>query len=78
MAVASAAAVGDIPARVLAVRIGRAAIAEGGLVQLYPHIHIREESSLSLLYPGRRLVPKKTQAFMDFLRSVCARQHDLS
>ena len=56
----------------------RAAIAEGGLVQLYPHIHIREESSLSLLYPGRRLVPKKTQAFMDFLRSVCARQHDLS
>ena len=55
----------------------RAAIADGTLVQLYPHIHIREESSLSLLYPGRRLVPKKTQAFMDFLRSICARQRDL-
>ena len=56
----------------------RAAIADGALVQLYPHIHIREESSLSLLYPGRRLVPKKTQAFMDFLRSICARQRDLA
>lgn len=56
----------------------RAAIADGTLVQLYPHIHIREESSLSLLYPGRRLVPKKAQAFMDFLRNICARQRDLA
>ena len=52
----------------------RAAIADGTLVQVYPDIQIREESSLSLLYPGRRLVPKKAQAFMDFLRLTCIRQ----
>lgn len=52
----------------------RAAIADGTLVQVYPDIQIREESSLSLLYPGRRLVPKKAQAFMDFLRQTCIRQ----
>ena len=50
----------------------RAAIAEGTLTQVYPEIRIRKESSLSLLYPGRRLVPKKAQAFIDFLKNICA------
>ena len=34
----------------------RAAIADGSLVHIYPDLHIEQESSLSLLYPGRRLV----------------------
>jgi DNA-binding transcriptional LysR family regulator len=50
----------------------RAAIREGSLVQLYPHLHLRQESSLSLLFPGRRLLPKKAQVFMSFLRDICA------
>ena len=52
----------------------RDAISNGSLVQLYPNTRIREESSLSLLYPGRRLVPKKAQAFISFLRDICSRQ----
>lgn len=54
----------------------RAAIAEGTLVKMYPNLLIREESSLSLLYPGRRLVPKKAQAFMNFLRHLCMQQRN--
>lgn len=50
----------------------RAAIAEETLAQVYPEVRIRQESSLSLLYPGRRLLPKKAQAFIDFLKNVCA------
>ena len=52
----------------------RAAIAEKTLVQVYPEVRIRQESSLSLLYPGRRLLPKKAQAFLDFLKNVCAQR----
>jgi len=52
----------------------RAAIADGSLVHIYPDLHIEQESSLSLLYPGRRLMPKKARAFMDFLQEICARQ----
>ena len=50
----------------------RAAIREGSLVRVYPHLQIRQESSLSLLFPGRRLLPKKAQVFMSFLRDICA------
>ncbi|MEC8127669.1 MAG: LysR family transcriptional regulator [Pseudomonadota bacterium] len=50
----------------------RAAIREGSLVQVYPHLQICQESSLSLLFPGRRLLPKKAQVFMSFLRDICA------
>ena len=50
----------------------RAAIRDGSLVQLYPHLQLRQESSLSLLFPGRRLLPKKAQVFMSFLRDICA------
>ena len=50
----------------------RAAIRDGSLVQLYPHLQLRQESSLSLLFPGRRLLPKKAQVFMAFLGDICA------
>ena len=53
----------------------RAAIADGTLAQVYPEVQIRQESSLSLLYPGRRLLPKKAQAFIDFLKDVCTQRH---
>ena len=49
----------------------RAAIRDGSLVQLYPHLQLRQESSLSLLFPGRRLLPKKAQVFMAFLGDIC-------
>ena len=52
----------------------RAAIAEKTLEQVYPEVRIRQESSLSLLYPGRRLLPKKAQAFIDFLKIICAQR----
>lgn len=50
----------------------RAAIQDGSLVKLFPHLQIRQESSLSLLFPGGRLLPKKAQVFMSFLRDICA------
>lgn len=46
-------------------------LAEGSLVQLYPKIRIGHPSSLLLLYPGRRLLPKKTRVFIDFLQDIC-------
>ena len=50
----------------------RAAIADGRLVQLAPHLQINHESRLSLLHPGRRLMPPKSRAFIDFLRACCS------
>ena len=50
----------------------RAAIRDGSLVQVYPHLQLHQESSLSLLFPGRRLLPKKAQVFMSFLQAICA------
>jgi DNA-binding transcriptional LysR family regulator len=50
----------------------RAAIRDGSLVKLFPHLQLRQESSLSLLFPDRRLLPKKAQVFMSFLRDICA------
>ena len=52
----------------------RANLAEGSLVQLYPKIRIGHPSSLLLLYPGRRLLPKKTRVFIDFLQDICTSQ----
>ena len=48
------------------------ALANGTLVQPYPSTPIHHESSLSLLYPGHRLLPKKSRAFISFLRSLCS------
>ena len=48
------------------------ALANGTLVQPYPSTPINHESSLSLLYPGHRLLPKKSRAFISFLRSLCS------
>ena len=50
----------------------RAAIRDGSLVKLFPHLQLSQESSLSLLFPDRRLLPKKAQVFMSFLRDICA------
>ena len=50
------------------------ALADGTLVQMYPEWRIKKESSLSLLFPGHRLLPLKARVFIDFLKDVCARQ----
>ena len=52
----------------------RAGLADGSLVRLYPEVRIKHPSSLSLLYPGRRLLPKKTRVFIDFLHQICGNQ----
>ena len=52
----------------------RASLADGSLVRLYPEVRIKHPSSLSLLYPGRRLLPKKTRVFIDFLHQICGNQ----
>ena len=49
-----------------------AELADGSLVRLYPDCHIRRESSLSLLFPGHRLLPLKTRVFIDFLKGICS------
>ena len=51
----------------------RQALASGTLVQMYPEIRILRESSLSLLYPGHRLLPMKARVFIDFLKNICYR-----
>ena len=48
-----------------------AGLADGTLVQMYPAFRIQHESSLSLLFPGHRLLPLKARVFIDFLRQVC-------
>ena len=52
----------------------RTALASGALVQMYPHTRILRESSLSLLYPGHRLLPMKARVFIDFLKDICSRR----
>ena len=49
-------------------------LADGTLVQMYPDCQIRRESSLSLLFPGHRLLPLKARVFIDFLKGICAHQ----
>ena len=51
-----------------------AGLADGSLMRLYPDCHIRQESSLSLLFPGHRLLPLKTRVFIDFLKGICSPQ----
>ena len=48
-----------------------AGLADGTLVQMYPDFQIQHESSLSLLFPGHRLLPLKARVFIDFLRKIC-------
>ena len=48
-----------------------AGLADGTLVQMYPDVQIKQESSLSLLFPGHRLLPLKARVFIDFLRKIC-------
>ena len=51
-----------------------AGLADGTLVQMYPDCVIRRESSLSLLFPGHRLLPLKARVFIDFLKEICGHQ----
>jgi len=55
----------------------QAAIATGTLVHMYPETRILRESSLSLLYPGHRLLPMKARVFIDFLKEICSRRQSL-
>jgi len=48
-----------------------AGLADGRLVQMYADCLIHQESSLSLLFPGHRLLPLKARVFIDFLKAVC-------
>jgi hypothetical protein len=41
---------------------------------MYPDCQIRRESSLSLLFPGHRLLPLKARVFIDFLKEICGHQ----
>lgn len=47
-------------------------IADGTLVPLYEHHRIMQASHISLLYPGRRLLPHKAQLFIAFLQDITA------
>ena len=51
-----------------------AALSSGALVRMYPDTRILRESSLSLLYPGHRLLPMKARVFIDFLKDICSRR----
>ena len=51
-----------------------AGLADGTLVQMYAECRIHQESSLSLLFPGHRLLPLKARVFIDFLKGVCGHQ----
>lgn len=50
----------------------RAALVDGRLVRMFPDLGIAHESSLSLLYPSRRMLSKKARAFIEFLQNLCA------
>ena len=50
------------------------AINAGTLVRMYPETRILRESSLSLLYPGHRLLPMKARVFIDFLKDICSQR----
>ena len=52
----------------------QAAITAGTLVRMYPETRILRESSLSLLYPGHRLLPMKARVFIDFLKDICSQR----
>lgn len=52
----------------------QAAINAGTLVRMYPETRILRESSLSLLYPGHRLLPMKARVFIDFLKDICSQR----
>ncbi len=47
-------------------------IADGTLVPLYEQHRIMQASHISLLYPGRRLLPRKAQLFISFLQDITA------
>ena len=49
----------------------QAGLADGSLVQMYPDCVIKRESSLSLLFPGHRLMPLKVRVFIEFLKEIC-------
>ncbi|KEA64147.1 Transcriptional regulator, LysR family [Marinobacterium lacunae] len=47
-------------------------LADGSLVEVFQHISIETiTAKLSAIYPGRRLLPSKTRAFLDFLSDIC-------
>jgi DNA-binding transcriptional LysR family regulator len=49
-----------------------AQIESGELLKVYEHIRFDvSASALSVVYPGRRLIPNKTRAFLDFLFGIC-------
>lgn len=47
-------------------------IADGTVVPLYDQHRIMQASHISLLYPGRRLLPRKAQLFIAFLQDITA------
>jgi len=51
----------------------REQIADGSLVELFPHMTIDvSASTLTLVFPSRRLMSPKLRAFIDFLTDICA------
>ena len=47
-------------------------LADGSLVQLFDQHRVMQASHISLLYPGRRLLPRKAQLFINFLLDITA------
>ncbi|MFC3119698.1 hypothetical protein ACFOHS_21075 [Jhaorihella thermophila] len=51
----------------------RKALQEGRLVQVCPHITFEDNAAtLSAVYPGRRRMPARVSALLDFLGEICA------
>ncbi len=51
----------------------RAALQDGRLVQVCPHIAFEDKAAaLSAVYPSRRRVPARVGALLDFLAEICA------
>jgi DNA-binding transcriptional LysR family regulator len=50
----------------------RRLIAEGRLMQLWPHISIESTAIVSAVYPSRRLLSNKARAFIDFIKEITA------
>lgn len=50
----------------------RAQIADGSLIEVFPHVAFDADASiLSAVYPGRRLVSPRLRVFLDFLVDAC-------
>lgn len=48
----------------------RRLIAEGHLLQIWPHIRIESTANVSVVYPSRRLLSNKSRAFIEYIKEI--------